>query len=234
MSITEGKFEQSLPQNDLHLFLGADQFTDFAAVSTLPAAPAAGLLYKVVPTTAAAKFFLTPEPVLLRSGVYATTAYDQEQYGTAASTPGPSTIANTSGPLAMLPGIPPILAANLATLGAIQRGPIPKGIQVNSIDVIYQVLAVAAGGATLGFTKTQFVNLTAPVVTNIIALGTNGLPTVIGAQPQVTNVPVASPAMIVPAQVGDLQTLLNINLTAGAGGTINFYGAVLNCSYNFN
>jgi hypothetical protein len=105
-------------------------------------------------------------------------------------------------------------------------------MQINSIDVIYQVLAVNAAAATLGLTKTAFTNSFAPVVTNLVALGANGLPTVIGAQPQVTNVAVPSPVMIVP--VLDTQILLNINLTAGAGGTVNFYGAVLKCSFNFN
>ena len=72
----------------------------------------------------------------------------------------------------------------------------------------------------------------APSVANLIALAANGLPTAIGAQPQVTNVVVPAPAMITPNV--DTQVILNINLTAGNGGTINFYGAVLKCSFNFN
>jgi hypothetical protein len=237
MGFTDQKWEQGTPQTDLHLAIGTDEFVDFAAVSTLPAAPAAGLLYKVVPTTAAAKFFHTPEAPMYRSGVYGT---DQEQFGTAGGTSGPSTVANTSGPLALAPGIPPITAANLATVGGtiggsgILHGPIPKGIQINSIDVIYQVLAVNASAATIGLTRTFFQNGVAPVVTNIIALGTNGLVLTIGAQVQVINVPVTSPAMIVPAQNGDTIIILNVNFTAGAGGTVNFYGCVLNCSYNLN
>ena len=240
MGVTEGRWEQESAFPDLQIFLGADQWTDFAAVSTLPAAPSAGLIYKTVPNSAAAKFFITPEPALLRSGVYATPAFDQEQFGTAAGVPGPSAVANTSGPLGLPPGFPPITTANLTTVAGsiagtgtgIQRGPIPKGVQINSIDVIYQVLGLAASVATVGLTKTTFANLTAPVVTNIIALGANGLPTAIGAQPQVTTVTVATPAMIVPT--ADTQIVLNVNLTAGATGTVQFIGAVLKCSYNFN
>ncbi len=96
MSDTDGRWTGQTPFPDMQMFLGADQFTDFAAVSTLPAAPAAGLIYKVVPTTAAAKFFITIEPLLMRSGVLATPAYDQEQYGTAAGVPVPSSVAGTS------------------------------------------------------------------------------------------------------------------------------------------
>jgi hypothetical protein len=240
MGFTEGRWEQGSPSTDLQVFAGADQFTDFAAVSTLPAAPAAGLIYKVVPAATAAKFFITPEPLLLRAGQYATAAYNQQQFGTAAAVPGPSGVANTSDPLALPAGFPPIAAANLTTISGsitgtgtgILRGPLPKGVQINSIDIIYQVLTVAASAATTGLTKTAFANLVAPVVTNIIALGANGLPTAIGAQPQVTNVAVAAPAMIVPS--ADSQIVLNVNLTSGAGGTVNFYGAVLKCSYNFN
>ena len=125
-------------------------------------------------------------------------------------------------------------AVPLAGQLAHQRGPIPKGVQINSIDVVYQVLAVTASAATIGLTKTFFANLVAPVVTNLLALGANGLPTAIGAQVQVTNVPITTPAMLVPAAGGVTAPLVNVNLTAGSGGTINFYGVCLNCSYNLN
>ena len=126
----------------------------------------------------------------------------------------------------------------MATVGGtvggagVMSGTIPKGIQINSIDVIYQVLALAAATATVGVTKTTFVNLVAPVVANIIAVGTNGLPTAIGAQPQVTNVAVTTPAMIVPTS--PTEVIVNVNLTGGATGTVNFYGVNINLSYNYN
>lgn len=230
MSYTEGKWDQGTASTDLNIFLGSDQFTDFAAVSTLPATPAAGLLYKVVPTTAASKFFITPE-FMLRSGQYA--LFGQEAFGTAAAVPGPSRVSGTSGPLALIAGVAPMTAAQMATVSGSQAGPLPKGIQINSVDVIYQVLAVAASAATLGLTTTTFPGVaSAPVVASLIALAANGLPTAIGAHPQVTNVPVPTPAMIIPTV--DTQVILNINLTAGSGGTINFIGAVLKCSFNFN
>lgn len=231
MGHTEGRWTQGTPSPDLQLFFGADQFTDFAGVSTLPAAPAAGLLYKVVPATLAAKFFITPESLLLRSGVLATAAYDQEQFGTAAAVPGPSGVSGTSGPLALPSGFPPILGAAMATVAGPTSGALLKGMQINSIDVIYQVLALAAAAATVGITKTVFSNLVAPVVSNILALGANGLPTAIGAQVQVTNIPIAVPAFILG---GDTQPIINVNLTGGATGTVNFYGVVLRCSYNLN
>jgi len=69
------------------------------------------------------------------------------------------------------------------------------------------------------------------VVTNLIVLGTNGLATAIQANPYVINVPVTSPAMITSA---DTEQTLNVNITAGATGTVKFYGAVVRAHFNFN
>lgn len=231
MSHTEFMWTQGVAPNDLNIFLGADQFTDFAALATLPATPSAGLLFKTVPSTDASKFFITPE-LMLRSGMLATPGLNQEQFGTAAAQPGPSSVSGTSGPLAMPNSLPTPTGANLATVKGSVSGPAAKGIQINSIDVLYSVLTVNATLATIGLTTTKFANGVAPVVANLIALGAHGLPTVAAAQPYVTNVALASPAMIVPNI--DTQVILNINLTAGSGGTIQFIGAVLKCSYNFN
>ena len=196
-----------------------------------------GLMFKTVPSGDACIFFSSIPYAMLRSGVYATPQYDQEQYGTAASQPGPSAVNGTSGPLALpnpvapyYQGYPPTPGASMATLAGSVAGPQPKGIQIDSVDVIYQVLTDAtAVAATMGLTKTVFANLAAPVVTNLIALAANGLPVIIGAQPQVTNVAVPTPGMIVAS---DTELLLNINLTGGTAGTIKFYGAVIKAHFN--
>jgi hypothetical protein len=235
---TDGRWTGKTSFPDLQLFIGAQRFKDLAGLATTPATIATpGLIWQLVPATDASIFVADIPELLLRSGVYATANYDQEQFGTAASEPGPSAVSGTNGPLALKgsggsynQGFPPIVAANLATLGGIEFGPQPKGIQIDSVDVIYQVLSLAASAATMGLTQTNFSNLAAPVVTNLIALAANGLPTAIGAQPQVTNVAVSSPSMIVAA---DTEVLLNINLTAGATGTIKFFGAVIKAHYNF-
>lgn len=239
MSQTQGRWTAKTPFPDLQQFIGADEFALLAGTAPLPASIATpGLLFRTVAAGSAAIFAKSLSELLLRSGVYANPQYDQEQYGTAASQPGPSAVAGTNGPLAepnpsspYYQGFPPTPGASLTTLAGGVTGPQPKGIQIDSVDVIYQVLADAtAVAATIGLTKTVFANLVAPVVTNLIALGNNGLPVVIGAQPQVTNVPVTTPAMIVAA---DTDVLLNINLTGGTAGTIKFYGAVIKAHYNF-
>lgn len=238
MSQTDGRWTARTSFPDLQIFCGADAFSLLGGTAPLPATIVTpGLLFRTVAAGSAAILAMNLE-LLLRSGIYGNAAYDQEQFGTAASVPGPSLVANTNDPDALrgsgtpnFQGFPPLPAARLATLGAIASGPSIKGIQIDSVDVIYQVLADAtAVAATIGLTSTVFANLVAPVVTNLIALGANGLPVVIGAQPQVKNVLVTVPAMI---QAADTAVLLNINLTGGTAGTIKFYGAVVKAHYNF-
>lgn len=237
MSQTDGRWTAKTPFPDLQIFYGAERFSLLGGAAPLPATIATpGLLFRTVAAGSAA-IMATSLGLLLRSGIYGNAAYDQEQFGTAASVPGPSLVSNTNDPEALrgsgtpnYQGFPPLPSARLATLGAIASGPSIKGIQIDSVDVIYQVLTDAtAVAATLGLTKTVFANLVAPVVTNLIALAANGLPVVIGAQPQVTNVVVPVPAMI---QAADTEVLLNINLTGGTAGTIKFYGAVVKAHYN--
>ncbi len=236
MSITEGRWEGNTAFPDLQIFVGAEAFIDTSA-HAVAASQGAGLFDFTLASTLAGTFFANVGP-MLRTGVYAS-SYDQEQFGTAAGVAGPTAVANTSGPLGLPPGFPPITAANLTTIAGaingtgtgIQRGPIPKGLQINSIDVIYTVANVAASVATVGLTKTVFVNNVAPAVTNIIALGANGLPTTAQALPYVTNVAVPTPAMITAS---DTEVVANVNLTAGSGGTVTFYGIVIKASFNYN
>ncbi len=230
MSQTDGRYTQDVSVPDLQFFIGASEFFDTANLAARSSA-GAGLFELNLAATQAGTFFANLE-TYIRTGVYGTTAYDQEQYGTAASVPGPSLVANTNDPEAIT-GFPPLLAANMPTLGGIQRGPVPKGTQVDSIDLIYGVYTVAATLATVGLTSTVFANNAAPVVSNLIALGANGLTTTVNTagQVKVINVPVSTPAMTITA---DTELVLNFNLTAGSGGTATFYGAVVRCHYNFN
>ena len=229
MSITEGRFEGNISFPDLQIFVDATWFQNVGSGVSSLATDGAGLVYALLGNSAVGNFFANLA-LFTRTGVYAS-SYDQEQYGTAASVAGPSSVANTSGPLGLLPGIPPLTAAQLPTLGHTQNGPIPKGTQIDSIDVIYTPLSLAASVATVGLTKTVFKNGVDPVVTNLIALGANGLATTMATKPQVFNVPVTTPAMITDA---DVAQYCNVNLTAGATGTVKFYGVVVHAHYNFN
>ena len=236
MSQTQGRWTAKTPFPDLQLFIGADQFKALGGAAAL-ALDGVGLLEATVTAGSTTNFVASLAQLLLRSGVYASSQYDQEQYGTAASVPGPSLVANTNDPLAepnpsapYYQGFPPTPGADMTTLAGATSGPQPKGIQIDSVDVIYQVLADAtAVAATIGLTKTTFSNLAVPVVTNLIALANNGLPVIVGADPQIKNVAVPTPGMIVAA---DTEVILNINLTGGTAGTIKFFGAVIKAHYN--
>lgn len=160
-----------------------------------------------------------------------TPALAQMQFGTAASQPGPTSIAGTSDPSALPAGMPPFAGSLVGTLAVPRAGAIPKGIQINSFDVIYLASTVNLGLAQVSLTKTKFVNGVAPAVTNLVALGTNGLLVAFAAQPYNINVPVVTPAFVTDT---DTEVILHVNLTAGGGGTAKFYGVNLKCSFNLN
>lgn len=229
MSTTDGRWEQNTSFPDLQYAVDPYLIVDTAGHATYGSA-GSGLFSANLGASVASTMLVNLMP-LIRTGVYATPAYDQEQFGTAAHQPGPSTVAGTGSPLGLLPGFPPLTQSQMATLGNIQTGPIPKGTQIDSIDLIYTVTGAALTLAQVGLTKTAFVNNTAPAVTNLIALGANGLATAVQAQPYVINVPVPSPAMITTS---DAFLYLAINFTTQAGGSLNLYGAVVRAHYNFN
>ena|SRR5579863_4285841 len=231
MSQTDGRYTQDTPVPDMQVFVGASEFVDTSAHVTVGSA-GAGLFSQNLAAALAATLFADVTALLKRTGVFATPAYDQEQYGTAASVPGPTTVANTTGPEGIT-GFPPFLAAALPTLKGPVSGAVPKGVQITGIDVIYTVTGAALTVVTVGVTDTNFVNNVAPAVVNRIALGANGLPTAVQAQPYRTNVavPTGNQAM---ATLSDTETIVNVNLTTQAGGSAVFYGVVLYVQYNFN
>jgi hypothetical protein len=229
MSGTDGYITQDLPNPDLQLFRGPSDFVDtsgFAAYTQ-----SGGLYYLHVPATDAATF-ITDALIFSRTGFYPTTASAQEQYGTSLSLPGPQkSLPNSGDPDGLNPGYPPILSNQMATLGNIRRGPVAKGMMLTSIDVIYRVNAVAATLGTCSITAVAFVSGSAPVITNIIPLGANGLTLAASANPYVITIPVTSPAFLVTP---DMEIIDNVNFTAGAGGTVDFFGLTAHYSYNFN
>ena|ERR1700735_307207 len=233
MTATLGTITQGSPNTDGQIFVGASEFKDTAGVSTYASA-GAGLFTLNVPATDAATFFANVTTILRRTGQLATPSSSQEQFGTAASQPGPSSVSGTSGPLALPAGFPPYLAAALPTLATPVTGAPAKGFEITSMDVIYEVDTLALAAATCGLTVTQFVNGVAPAVTNRITLAANGLPTTVNTvagQAYVKNVAVPSPVFSTAA---DGETIVNVNLTAGATGTAKFYGVVLHVNFNLN
>jgi hypothetical protein len=227
MSHTEGRYVQDLPATDLQIFRGPSDFVDVAGHATY-ATGGAGLYSLALASTLAGTFF-TDLLGFHRTGMYANAALDQQQFGTAASVPGPSTVANTNSPLGSVPGYPPLTQSQMTTLGHVQFGPIPKGMFISSVDVVYDVNTVAAALATVGITNTAFVEGSAPAVTNVLALGVNGMLTTVGHH--VVNIPLPANTFTTGS---DVVGVMNVNLTAGSGGTINFYGVEFHETFNLN
>ena len=226
---TRGSFTQASPNTDLSVFIGAASFRDILGNATFGSS-AAGLFTQNLANNTAGSFF-ADIGMFLRTGQLATEATSQRQFGTAAGVPGPSAVAGTSGPLALPGTFPPQVGSTMATIAGSSSGAVKKGVQVNSVDVIYTVAGLALALAQIGLTSTVFANNVAPTVTSLITLGANGLPTAIQANPYDTNVAVGTPVFVTTK---DTEILLNVKLTAGATGTALFYGVNLNCSFNFN
>jgi hypothetical protein len=229
MSQTDGRFTQDLPCTDLQIFRGPSDFVDISAQA---ARAVVGTAYAFTIASTIAATFRADLMGFHRTGMYATPAYDQQQFGTSLSLPGPqASLPNSGDPESLPVGFPPLTAAQMATLGYIKRGPTPKGMFVSSFDVIYSVSTVALSLAQVGIKRNVFVNGVAPASSDILALGTNGLATAVAANPYVINVPL--PANTFDVASDSLGTV-SVNLTAGSGGTAVFYGIMYHLTYNFN
>ena len=232
MPNTDQYWQGDTPFLDQEIFVGATEFKDLAGVGTFASA-GAGLLTLNLATAAAGNFFANVTAALKRTGVFANPAIQQAQFGTSASLPGPvQGLPNTNDPEGIR-GFPPFTAATLPTLVGPRSGTVAKGIQVNSVDILYTLNTVNASLAQIGLTYTNFVDNTAalPTVTNLITLGANGMPTAFRTNLNRFNVPVSTAVMITAF---DSELIANVKITAGSGGTVNFYGCVFKCAYNFN
>jgi hypothetical protein len=229
MPHTAAKFSQDTAETDGQLFVGADEFKDLTGGSTL--ALASGLLSANVPASASSSFIVTVDQILRALG-YATANGSQQQFGTAANVPGPSAVANTSSPLAIV-GRPPYTGATLPTVKGPVTGIIPKGFYINYLRVFYKINGVALTSATVGITQTTFkaaTSTTAPIVTNVLALANNGLVTATLANYINVTVPISNPTFF---NTDATQLLLNLVFTTPASSTLNFYGVVLNITTNY-
>lgn len=232
---TAGTFSQDSPQTDGVIFIGASEFMSPTLSNTGLTKVAVGKVPYVAPVSTTTEFFKALDQIL-RTGVLNSQAYGYTAFGTTGPppVPGPSSVANTSD-ASGVSGHPPLTIANLPTIKGPVVGAIPKGIQINYIDVIYQVLGAASTAILFGLTKTVFgaagAGATAPVVTNLIALAANGLPTAVAANPVTTRINIANPSMLA---TDETEILAELSFQNPAGCTVNFYGLKLGVSFNYN
>src|SRR5215472_320203 len=220
---------------DMEIFCDMGMVKDLGLGTPASQIGALGNIVSVIGAGTTGNPVLSVYNVLKRSGILASTALQQEQFGTAAGIPGPSGVQYTSDPKGIR-GYPPTKANALATLigtGGASSGPTPKGIQLNSFDVIYTVAGGTATTITMTAHITPFVD--GAVVTPVLILptGAYSLPTAIstGGKPYRRNIAIPSPAMI---SGYDTDLIIAPAFQAGAGCTITVHGFVLKCSYNFN
>lgn len=238
MSRTRGRWEGDTGFTDGEIFVGASQFLPLVVANAPIASAGAGLFTRNIPaSTNPANLFANLEEIL-RTGQLATTSYNQEQFGTAALVPGPSGVANTSDPLNLPPGFPNSLSTTNPVLTGGPKAPVPKGLRINWVDVIYEVDTGAITSATFGLTNTQFPAAGAsgaPTVTNIIALAANGLPVAANTAGQATRTRIAVPTAAQIYNILDGSELVaNVNFVTPAGNTVKFYGIILGCHFNYN
>ncbi len=228
MGRTNGRWVQDTPNPDGAIFVGATEFKDLDATATL-SNTGAGLLAYALGAGAAGAFYANITAMLKRTGVFATPNLMQEQFGTAASVPGPTTVAGTTDADA-IQGYPPFTAAQMPTLAGAAAEPFPKGFEITSIDVIYSIGTANIAALGLVLTDTTFTdNTAAPVVTTRLTSTTFTLTH--RTNLYVKNTPVPTPAF--PIANAD-STQVNVNITGATTSTVLFYGVVLHGKFNYN
>jgi hypothetical protein len=227
---TAGQLLQDTPNTDGQIFIGPDELISPALTNSALSQSGEGLLVLTAPAAATTDLYKTIDKIL-RTGQ---APNYQEQFGTAALVPGPSAVANTSDPLGLV-GMPPIKQASLATLKGPITGFVPKGIEITSVDLIYQVATLAVTSVSFGLTATKYglpgAGATAPVVTNVVTFGTNSLPVAISANPVTTRIAIANPIFIVSPET---KLQLHVRVVAPATAVLTLAGVILNVAYNYN
>jgi len=151
----------------------------------------------------------------------ASPVYFQEQFGTAAG---------TSGYPAAAPGYPPFTGA---TQLVPPTGPPAKGIQVNSVTVVYQVGVADLSAASLSLNRIVYANNVANAITNI-PIAATALP--LTAAGDATGPYLATRAVTTPAFENTQNSNLELEfaVTLANTGTLRIYGMGLNVSFNYN
>lgn len=236
---TAGLITQNKPNTDAELFFSAAGCVGGTktAIGTL------GFVGSQAPASSTnLPLSLNLSGLLLRTGMLQSQALgaaaSQEAFGTAAATPGPSPISGTSGPSGYGPNsvVAPVLAANLPTLKGSVPGTIPKGIQINWIDFLYQVQVGAAtsiGGAA------AILNSPAPgldvTTTQTQLIASTALSAVVNSN-ATTKIHRQRVNTLAPAFLITDATIIAIimSITTPASNTVGWIGVILGCNYNFN
>jgi hypothetical protein len=130
-------------------------------------------------------------------------------------------------------GYPPYLGKNLPTLINPLTRSVPKGVQINSVDVLI------GSNANLTFTTapqfglwvTNYIDNAAPIATPLIPLGTNGIPATYNSIWRKTNIPVAVPNFLITS---GSDVVANLTAVTPGPGQLFLNGFIFHCSFNLN
>jgi hypothetical protein len=227
MPRTAGSFKQDVGPSDGQLFVTASDF-QIAAGAAPNTVVNAYLAKQVAPAGSATLLGYLSE--ILRTGALASAGPAQQQFGTAANVPGPSAVAGTTNASGLI-GYPPLLAANNPTLHGPVTGPVPKGVQFNYLDVIYQTTGAALTSFTANLSIVSFPLAGGSAGQNILIPAQYNLSLAVSAGILRTRIPVAVPAYSV---TDGASPYVGLTVATPAGSTFTFYGMVLGVSFNYN
>jgi len=207
MPNTDSSFTQDTPFTDMEIFVGASAFgNDLVNHSNFVSTGAGFFAVNIAAASTAINVIADLSAVLKRTGVFGVDAKATRGY-------------------------PPFTGVNLPTLKNPSVLPVPKGIQINAVDIVYWTSGLSA--AQFGITAVNFVNNAAVNIVTIIPLASNmpGGGQVAGIAYRIP-ISVANPAFLITQ---DTELVATLNVSSGGGtNSFNFYGIVLKCSYNFN
>lgn len=213
MARTHSFFAQDTSFPDGVIFVGPHKFAATTGAVTLASTGHGNFSANVAAATSVVLVATLDDSIAIRTG-YAD--FIEEAFGNQKRGSGDFT------------GYPPLSNAKLYDTSQTYR---KKGIQINDVTLVYSIAGAALTSQTLGLTNTLFSNNVAPVVTNLIAQGANGLATAVQTQPYVTKIAVPSPQFIVT----DLtQYQLELDITTPVSSTYDLLGAFLHVNLNFN
>src|SRR5215472_3429116 len=245
MPNSDGMYLSDTPLTDMEIFIG---LTSWRSSTGAVLGSESGNLF-ISWNNAALDCYASCGAVLKRTGIYSNPDLMQEAFGTlgvvaAASAPpgspyivrpqpGPSSISGTSDPLG-IQNIPPMPSSRMPTRVGAQSGPIAKGIKINSVDVLHTNFA-AQTNVQFGLKSIQFLgdnaagNQQAPVVTDLIAYGNNGLSLIAtppgdGSKWNKKNIVVATPSFII---LPDTEVVARFTSTPTGSNAFQFQGIVL-------
>jgi hypothetical protein len=222
MPHTESRYMQSLGFNDARLFAGpGDAIAVGSTAAPVITRNAVGD-WSLTRTSAGAETLNiavnVTQQILRRTGFFEDL---QEQFGGAgiSASAAPQGRPDTIGAMSTGQWITPRTAFKL------------KGFKLLSVDAVYRVTVANLTTNTLRVDQTLMVNNVAPAVTAVLAA--TGIPTVVQANPYVTNVPLPAAQQIYRISP-DQELWIEMTVAIPNTSKLDFYGFDMLVEFNFN